>query len=827
MVDIGYFALCLALLSSGYGVLASALGARRGHLGLVRSGENGVLATCALLTLAVLALWHAFLSHDFQVEYVAENSNRAMPLFYLVTALWGGQNGSLLFWGWILSLYSAGLAALYRQRYRELMPYALATLSLSSFFFCIVHLFAADPFQRLPFTPEDGRGLNPILQHPVMAIHPPMLYLGMVGMVVPFAFAIAALLTGKLDATWLRASRRWMLIPWTFLGFGLLLGGKWAYVELGWGGYWGWDPVENSSLMPWLVATAFLHSIMIQERKGMLKVWNVALAILTYALCLFGTFMTRSGIISSVHAFAQSNIGPFFGTFLVLTLIFSFGLLWLRLPLLKAENRLESFASRETAFLLNNWILLGMLFAVFWGTVFPLVSEALTDEQITVGPPFFNQVTIPIGLVLLLLTGAGPLFAWHRTSRESLRKNFTYPVTAGALSCGVFFVLGVRDPYVVLSFGLCVFVLVALTSEFHAGARARMHSTGEPYPVALYRLCAKNRRRYGGYLTHLGLVLLFAGFTGKAFTQEAEVVLDQRASRQVGEYRITFAALASAENANYSTTTAALALHRGEQFLGTLLPERRYYPAFDQGTTEVSVYSTWREDFYVILVGSAEDDSAKFQIYINPLINFVWLGAVVLVLGALWAMWPTPRDRRLAQMDRETAMDSAIARRPRAYVSVLAALALGFSPVGAATTAEIKAVAEDLVCLCGNCNRESLATCLCTDFAVPEREAIGLALDQDQTRQQIIDGYVARFGPMALAAPPHEGFNLLAWIAPFLALLFGVALVRTLLVRWKDQGQAPLQSKAPPADHGQDPSRLRRELDHYDDRPGRPNRRGP
>lgn len=827
MVDIGYFALCLALLSSGYGALASALGARRGHLGLVRSGENGVLATCALLTLALLALWHALISHDFQVEYVAENSNRAMPLFYLVTALWGGQNGSLLFWGWILSIYSAGLAALYRQRYRELMPYALATLSLTSFFFCIVHLFAADPFQHLPFTPEDGRGLNPILQHPVMAIHPPMLYLGMVGMVVPFAFAIAALLTGKLDATWLRASRRWMLIPWTFLGFGLLLGGKWAYVELGWGGYWGWDPVENSSLMPWLVATAFLHSIMIQERKGMLKVWNVALAILTYALCLFGTFMTRSGIISSVHAFAQSNIGPFFSTFLVLTLIFSFGLLWLRLPLLKAENRLESFASRETAFLLNNWILLGMLFAVFWGTVFPLVSEALTDEQITVGPPFFNQVTIPIGLVLLLLTGAGPLFAWRRTSRESLRKNFTYPGMAGVLSCGVFFMLGVRDPYVVLSFGLCVFVLVALTSEFHAGARARMHSTGEPYPVALYRLCAKNRRRYGGYMTHLGLVLLFAGFTGKAFTQEAEVVLDQRASRQVGEYRITFASLASAENANYSTTTAALALHHGDQFLGTLLPERRYYPAFDQGTTEVSVYSTWSEDFYVILVGSAEDHSAKFQVYINPLINFVWLGAVVLVLGALWAMWPTPRDRRLAQVDRETAMDSTFARRPRTYVSVLAALALGFSPVGAATTAEIKAVAEDLVCLCGNCNRESLATCLCTDFAVPEREAIGLALDQDQTRQQIINGYVARFGPMALAVPPHEGFNLLAWVAPFLALLFGVALVRTLLVRWKDQGQAPLQPKAPPADCGPDSSRLRRELDHYDDRPVRPDRREP
>ena len=371
MIDIGYFALCLALLASGYGVIASAVGARRGHLGLVRSGENAVLATCALLTIAVVTLWQALLSHDFQVEYVAENSNRSMPLFYLVTALWGGQNGSLLFWGWILSLYSASVVALYRQRYRELMPYVVATLAFTSFFFCIVHLFAADPFQRLSFTPPDGRGLNPILQHPVMAIHPPLLYLGMVGMVVPFAFAIAALFSGKLDTTWLRASRRWTLIPWTFLGFGLLLGGKWAYVELGWGGYWAWDPVENSSLMPWLVATAFLHSIMIQERKGMLKVWNVALAILTYGLCIFGTFMTRSGIISSVHAFAQSNIGPFFATFLIFSLVFSFGLLWLRLPLLKADNRLESFASRETAFLLNNWVLLGMLFAVFWGTVFP------------------------------------------------------------------------------------------------------------------------------------------------------------------------------------------------------------------------------------------------------------------------------------------------------------------------------------------------------------------------------------------------------------------------------------------------------------------------
>ena len=656
MVDVGYFALCLALLASGYGAMASALGPRRGLSGLVRSGENAVLATCGLLTLAMIALWQALLTHDFEVEYVAENTNRAMPLFYLVTALWGGQNGSLLFWGWILSLYAATVVALYRQRYRELMPYVTATLACTSFFFCIVHLYAADPFQRLPFAPADGRGLNPILQHPVMAIHPPLLYLGMVGMVVPFAFAIAALISRKLDTTWLRASRRWMLIPWTFLGFGLLLGGKWAYVELGWGGYWAWDPVENASLMPWLVGTAFLHSIMIQERKGMLKVWNLVLAILTYGLCIFGTFMTRSGIISSVHAFAQSNIGPFFATFLILTLVFACGLLWLRRPLLRAENRLESFASRETAFLLNNWILLGMLFAVFWGTVFPLVSEAFTGEQITVGAPFFNQVNIPIGLALLLLTGAGPLFAWRRTSSASLRENFTAPVTAGLLSMGVFFALGVRDPYAVLSLGLCVFVVAALGGEFHAGTRARMRSTGEGYPQALYRLCVKSRRRYGGYLTHLALVFLFVGFTGKAFTREVEFVLDQGGSQPVGDYQVRFESLAFAENANYSTTSAAVGLYRNGDFLGTLLPERRYYPAFDQGTTEVSIYSTLREDFYIILVGSAEDRSAKFQVYINPLINFVWLGMGVFVLGALWAMWPSPRDRRLARIDRQTAL---------------------------------------------------------------------------------------------------------------------------------------------------------------------------
>ncbi len=661
MIDFGYFALCLALATSGYAMFSSVLGARSGRIELARSGENALLATCGLLTVSVVVLWHGLLTHNFQIRFVAENTNLAMPTFYMITSLWGGQAGSLLFWGWILALYGAAVVILYRRRYRELMPYVVAVMASTSFFFCILHLFSADPFVTLPFTPADGRGLNPLLQQPMMAIHPPLLYLGMVGMVVPFAFAIATLASGRIDNSWLRPARRWTLIPWTFLGAGLLLGGKWAYVELGWGGYWGWDPVENSSLMPWLAATAFLHSIMIQERKGMLKVWNMVLAILIYGLCILGTFITRSGIISSVHAFAESNIGPFFVVYLVILLGASFGLLYLRLPDLKAENKLESFASRETAFLLNNWILLGILFAVLWGTLFPLISETFTGQKITVGPPFFNQVNIPIGLVLLLLTGSGPLFAWRHTSTESLKKNFAVPIGAGLLSLPVFLAMGVRDTYATISLVLCVFTTASIMLEFHTGTRARMRSTGEGYRQAIYRLSTKSRRRYGGYMTHLGLVLLFVGFTGKAFTQEAEVVLKRGETASIGGYDLTYESLVSKEDANMSSTATALTLSRDGQRLGTLLPERRFYKAFDQGTTEVAIYSNLIEDFYIIFVGSADDDSAKFQVYINPLVNFVWVGGVVLMLGAIWAMWPTARDQRLARFDRHASDESALA----------------------------------------------------------------------------------------------------------------------------------------------------------------------
>ena len=655
MVDIGYFALCLSLAASGYAVFASLMGAQRQHEGLIRSGENAALAVCGLYTVAAMGLWFAIFTKDFQVQYVAENTSRSQPLQYVLASLWGGQSGSILFWGWVLSIFTGATVLLNRNRYRSLMPYTVAVLTGSCLFFGVLNVFASDPFVRLPFTPQDGSGLNPILQHPYMAIHPPLLYAGMIGMTVPFAFGIAALAARQLDNTWLRAMRRWLLIPWAFLGAGLLLGGKWAYVELGWGGYWGWDPVENASLMPWLAATALLHSVQIQERKGMLKVWNMVLLFFTFGMTIFGTFLTRSGIVSSVHAFAQSNVGTYFVVYLVLIILGSTFMLVRRLPDLKAENHLESFASRESAFLFNNWILLALLFAVLWGTLFPVISEAVTGEKITVGAPFFNQVSIPMGLVLMFLTGAGPLFAWRRTSKEGFRRNFGAPAIWAAVTLIVVIAVGVRDFYALTSLTLCGFVGGSVVLEFVRGIAARRRTSAESVVVALATLLAKSRRRYGGYLVHVAMVMLFVGFTGNAFSVDREIVLQQGQSATVDDYTITFQTLAFGDDDSKSVSAAALTLAQDGEFLATLVPERHLYKKAQQTTTEVSIYSSWFEDFYIILVGFADDNaSAKFQIYVNPLVGCVWWGAALFVVSSLWTMWPSARDRRMARLDRES-----------------------------------------------------------------------------------------------------------------------------------------------------------------------------
>ncbi|MFQ5886103.1 MAG: heme lyase CcmF/NrfE family subunit, partial [Anaerolineae bacterium] len=501
MTDIGHVALLLALAISAYAALAFFLGAKRGYPELVASAVNGVFAVCGLVTLATAALLYALLTRDFQVEYVASYTSRDLPLFYTASALWAGQKGSLLLWGWLLSVFAVVVLLQNRDgRNRELLPYISMVLMIAELFFLILMTFTSDPFHRLPFLPADGQGLNPLLQNPGMVFHPPTLYLGYVGFTVPFAFAIAALITGRLGYAWIRSTRRWVLFSWRFLGIGNLLGAQWAYVELGWGGYWAWDPVENAGLMPWLMGTAYLHSVMIQERRGMLKVWNLILIIVTFLLCIFGTFITRSGIISSVHAFGVSKLGPYFLGFMGVTLIAALWLLFERLGELRGENELDSLISRESSFLLNNLILVGATFAIFWGTIFPMISEAVTGNKITVAAPFFNQINGPVFLVLILLIGICPLIGWRRASPENLARNLLWPLTAALVFAAILLFLGVRQSYALLSFSVCGFVAATIFLEFFRGVRARHRMRGENPLRALISLVGKNKRRYGGYI---------------------------------------------------------------------------------------------------------------------------------------------------------------------------------------------------------------------------------------------------------------------------------------------------------------------------------------
>src|SRR2546425_1786420 len=510
MNQAGSLALVAALAFAAYAVIAGAVSGNLRSMRVLKSAERATLAFCVMITLGVAALESLILTDNFHSAYVASRSNRALPVYYKLPVLWAGQEGSLLFWTWLLAIYSALAVLLNRRKNRQLMPYVVAVLMATATFFCALIFFVANPFEELflkapsaalqAFRPPHGNGLNPSLQYYSLGIHPPMLYLGYVGFVVPFAFAMAALISRQLGDNLIRTTRRWTMVPWMFLGVGILLGGHWAYEVLGWGGYWAWDPVENASLLPWLSSTAFLHSVMIQEKRGMLKAWNIVLVITTYFLCIFGTFLTRSGIVSSVHAFAQSSIGPWFAVFLTLIIFSSLTLFFLRLEYMRSENKLDSVVSRESSFLFNNWILLASVFAVLWGTIFPIISKALKDVTVTVGPPFFNKTNIPIGLLLLFLTGAGPLLAWRKTSFQSLKRNFTLPTAVAAVAGAVFFVAGVRHFYAWMTLFLCVFVAVCVLGEFYKGARTRMRTCGENFVEALYNLTMKNTRRYGGYV---------------------------------------------------------------------------------------------------------------------------------------------------------------------------------------------------------------------------------------------------------------------------------------------------------------------------------------
>jgi cytochrome c-type biogenesis protein CcmF len=656
MADLGNILLFFLFPVSVFTALTALAAGVTKRRGLLEAARRGAYAAFAVTTMAVLALEYLLITSDFSIEYVTSNTNLALPLFYKIVALWAGHNGSLMLWTWIVTIFSAIVAYQHRHKNNDLMPYVLFVMASTMVFFSILSVFISNPFQTLyqdfgntlqEFTPRDGRGLNPLLQHPAMIIHPPILFIGYVGSVVPFAFAIAALITGKLGAGWIHTTRRWALTTWGFLAVGIVLGGKWAYVELGWGGYWAWDPVENASLLPWLTSTAYLHSVMIQERKGMLKIWNMALVIATYLLSIFGTFLTRSGIVSSVHAFANSGLGPAFAVFLSMGIIFSVTLLLYRRKDLKPDEEMESLVSRESGFLFNNLLFLLATIAVLWGTLFPVISELFTGDQITVGPPWFNNIMIPIGLALLLLTGAGPLLAWRHTSVETLKRSFGWPTLGSIVLVAVLLVLGIRDGWALGSFAISFFVMWTIVVEFVKGANIRKKNSGENFLVAMYMLSRKNTRRYGGYLIHAAMVVMFVGFTGNAFNSETRAEVGEGDSFQLGPYTFNAIKISDGQTENYSSQTLEMEMYKNDRLINVIRPEKRFYFASEQPSTEVDIYSTLREDIYAVLSGMSNDGTKVIvQVYRNPFVRLVWIGSFILAIGTLFAMLPNLRENK-------------------------------------------------------------------------------------------------------------------------------------------------------------------------------------
>ena len=656
MILLGELSLWVALLMAAWTTSVSYAGGALRRPDLVASGERALYAVFAFVVLASAGLITALVTHDFSLAYVASFTSANLPLVYTITAFWGGQAGSMLFWCLVLALYAALCTWTNRDRNRELMPWVTGTLGAVLLFFLATTAFGTNPFTRLDWTPVDGRGMNPQLQNPGMAAHPPMLYLGYVGTAVPFAFAVAALITRRLDADWLAAVRKWSLITWLFLTVGIVLGMWWAYVELGWGGYWAWDPVENSSLLPWLTCTAFLHSIMIQEKRGMLRKWNVTLVIATFLLSVLGTFITRSGVIESVHAFAQSPVGTWFGTFLVISTVASAYLVTTRLRDLEGKAELESMVSREAAFLYNNLVLVGIAFSVLWGTLFPIISEAVKGEKITVGAPFFNAVNVPLGLLLLALTGIGPLIAWRRASAANLKRQFAVPLFAGLAAAALLAALGMRDGYALVAYAIAAFVLGTIAQEFWKGTQARRRMHGESVPAALYHLVARNRRRYGGYVVHLGIVVLFAAFAGLYFREEMEITLDPGETFETvdpygARWTFTNQGVSEFDQLNRLVTGVTLGVTKDGKSMGLLTSEKRQYfdsrrlPTFEP-VTEVGIIEKPRQDVYLVFVGTPGEQIAEVNIRFNPLVWWVWFGGIVMTIGGLIVLWPQAQRRR-------------------------------------------------------------------------------------------------------------------------------------------------------------------------------------
>jgi len=657
MSQIGSFALLLALALCAYSFLAGLLALVIKAPGSGRLGETARragVAGFAIVFLAAVVLVVAAFQNDFSIAYIFHHSNRDLPAPYKFATLWSGQEGSLLFWALLLSAYGLVLRLRYKTDVR-LFAHASVIIAAVQVFFLLLLNFAANPFGVMQGSlPPDGNGLNPLLQYPEMVIHPPMLYLGYVGFTVPFAFALAALIMRYPGEKWIQITRRWTMVTWGFLTCGVFLGAHWAYSVLGWGGYWGWDPVENASLMPWLTGTAFLHSVMMQEKRGMLKSWNMWLIFSTFMLSIFGTFLTRSGVVSSVHAFAQSSIGDWFVAFLAI--IFATCLIFYvkNRSHLRTEHKLESLISRESSFLFNNLLLLVACFTVLWGTLFPVLSEWVQGTKVTVGPPFFNRVNVPVALLLLLLTAVGPLLAWRRTSVESLKRNFLWPAI-GALATGVLLVaLGMR-PWTDVSYfyslmTIMLSVLVALTviSEFVRGGRVIGRHTGQNLFASMVQLAHRNTRRYGGYIVHFGVIVIMIGFAGSVFNQDKEQEMGFGDKMTIGAYTLVCQSYTQDDNPNYGSEWAVMNVFKGGKQIATLNPERRFYKASQQTSTMVANRSTPQEDLYVVYEGQNLDTGRPIiKVHLNPLVMWIWVGVWIIIAGTVVALIPNAAPVRV------------------------------------------------------------------------------------------------------------------------------------------------------------------------------------
>ncbi len=803
MAALGSFVLLATFVVASYALAASVAGGRRRSNALIESGVGAFYTTAALMTVASGILVHAFVTGNYAVKYVQRYSDAAQPLVYKITSYWGGLDGSIMFWVFLLSVFGTVAVAVNRERHRELIPWVVAIIAAVEMFFIFIMVVHNNPFETfVAGGPADGKGLNPLLQNFYMAIHPPSLYTGFVAMTIPYAFGMAALITGHLDDAWLRAVRRWTMIGWLFLTFGLTLGMLWAYEELGWGGFWGWDPVENAGLLPWFTATAFLHSVMVQERRGMLRVWNVTLVITTFFLTIFGTFMTRSGVVQSVHAFGEDRwLASLFTGFMVLIVTFSFGWVIYRLPLLKSRHELDSWVSREAAFLANNWILLFSAFFVLFATMFPTLSEAVRGQRLTVGPPFFNLWMRPIGLTLLVLTGIAPLLAWRKSTLMNLVHSFTWPVAAMIVTGAAVTGLGIRVWSSGICFALCGFVAATLLQEFIRGAQVRQGTSGSDIFTSLIGLVGRQRRRYGGYIVHLGIVLMFLGFAGQGYKlHEENLRLKPGQQVTVGRFTVRHDAITVTSDENKQMITGHVTVLRDGQALGELEPARWFFAKHeDQPTTEVAMRRGPGEDVYVVLAAyEVETQTGIYTVTINPLVNWIWFGFAVLAFGTGIALLP------------ERAFAFAGVRVPDGTATTALVLLLLLLPgVARAQTviprSELRKQLEgDIMCTCGGC-RAPMNNCPmgagCHGLK-EQSDKLDRFLAQGMNRDQVRAAFIADHGGQdVLAAPLDEGFNRLAWALPYVVGVTSAALVGLVAMRWtRRQDAAPAAAPEAPVE---------------------------